>query len=161
MAISNLATANTKAVKAAQAQQLRAAQAQQLGMANPGVLGYGQAMQPGFGVDPGAGIPAGVSGQGKTPQVNATNQSALAPNGTVNQEVSNANTYEHKFYNIFQGGGGAYPLGAGGAFGGVLGGFGGGCGQCGGGYDPYSGAAYCQPQRGGIIGWIQKLFRGY
>lgn len=186
MAIQRLPQANTKAVRASNARLAAQAQAQartqQLGMPQgvlPGAaLGLGAGLAaPGLigpGIAPGLAQPGmlpGMSPQAlqKHPQLNATNQSALAPNGTVNQEVSNANTYEHKFYNIFQGGSPTY--GGGGVFGGgVLGGVFGGAGYSGGGWgsapvqcgiDPYTGAAICQPQRGGIIGWLQRLFRGY
>jgi len=43
---------------------------------------------------------AALNGGGGGPQVNATNQSALAPNGDINQSVTNTNHYENKYYNV-------------------------------------------------------------
>ena len=85
--------------------------------------------------------------------MNATNQSALAPNGDVNQNVTNENNY----YNIIM------PSSPFGRFfhGTGLGGVGGW-----GGYgqqptiDPATGAYYVQ-RESGVLGWLKRLVRGY
>jgi len=97
-----------------------------------------------------AGVrPASLAGlDAGRPQINATNQTAIAPNGTVNQTVTNENTYENKYYNII-----TTPRG------GFLGGAGLGYGSNS--YvDPQTGVMYVQNQ-GGITGWLKRLFRGY
>lgn len=95
-------------------------------------------------------------GNGGRPQVNATNQTAIAPNGNVNQVVTNENSYTNKFYNI------VVPH-QGGVFGGLFG-----SGSLFGGWntpgnsfiDPKTGVLYVQ-QETGITGWFKRLFRGY
>jgi len=99
----------------------------------------------------------GAAGQG-SPQLNATNQTALAPNGDVNQTVTNENQYVNKYYNIIM------PYGGiGGGFGGALGGLGGlgGWNQPGNSFiDPKTGVLYVQKEQG-FTGWVKRLFRGY
>jgi hypothetical protein len=97
---------------------------------------------PGFG---GVGTDPSLPG-GRTPQVNATNQTGIAPNGDVNQNVTNENNY----YNIIM------PQSPWQSF---IGGLGFGTSRPT--IDPRTGAYLVQPQRTGIIGWIQRLFRGY
>ncbi len=95
------------------------------------------------------------------PQVNATNQSALANNGTVNQEVTNTNTYNNNYFNLYgmqaspwgsmpsysyANSGMMSPLGAG--FGGSM-------------LDPILGGSFFGTNQGGVLGWFQRLFRGY
>lgn len=99
----------------------------------------------------------GLSSGGR--QVNATNQTAFAPNGNVNQVVTNENQYTNKYYNI------VVPH-QGGLFGG-LGGIGGAGGLFGGWntpgnsfVDPKTGVLYVQRDTG-ITGWFKRLFRGY
>ena len=101
----------------------------------------------------------GLSGS-RGPQVNATNQTAIAPNGNVNQVVTNENQYTNKFYNII------VPQ-QGGMFGGLFGGWGGAGGLFGGWntpgnsfVDPATGVLYVQKDQG-ITGWFKRLFRGY
>ncbi len=98
-----------------------------------------------------------TGGSGSSPQVNATNQTALAPNGDVNQTVTNSNQYSNKFYNI------VVPNGYG-AYGSAWGGVGslfGGWGSTGNSFvDPKTGVLYVQ-QETGFIGWLKRLFRGY
>lgn len=93
---------------------------------------------------------------GSRPQVNATNQTAFAPNGDVNQTVTNENQYSNKYYNII------VPQ-SGGLFGG-WGGVGnlfGGVGSQGSSFiDPATGVLYVQRDQG-ITGWFKRLFRGY
>lgn len=108
---------------------------------------------------PGAGGIGGIGGAGHgSPQLNATNQTALAPNGDVNQTVTNENQYVNKYYNIIM------PYGGiGGGFGGALGGLGGlgGWNQPGNSFiDPKTGVLYVQKEQG-FTGWIKRLFRGY
>jgi hypothetical protein len=121
------------------------------------------------GTNPAGGVPimgaAPVGGtvpqltglSGSRPQVNATNQTALAPNGDVNQTVTNSNQYTNKYYNI------VVPNGYGGigsAWGG-LGGLFGGWNTPGNSFiDPKTGVVYVQQEQG-ITGWLKRLFRGY
>lgn len=100
----------------------------------------------------GTAMPTAAS---RTPQVNATNQSAVANNGTVNQSVSNTNTYNNNYYNFYgiQGSPGAsFPMSAYNNSGYMYGGLGamGGFGLLGGGINS-----------GGVTGWLQRLFRGF
>ena len=99
----------------------------------------------------------GLPGAGGRPQVNATNQTALAPNGNVNQSVTNSNQYTNKYYNI------VVPNGYGGV-GGSIGGLGGLFGSWntpGNSFiDPQTGVLYVQEDKG-ISGWFKRLFRGY
>jgi hypothetical protein len=93
---------------------------------------------------------------GGRPQLNATNQTALAPNGNVNQTVTNSNQYVNKYYNIIVPHGGLF-----GSIGGVGGLFGGGIGTPGNSFiDPKTGVLYVQ-QETGFVGWLKRLFRGY
>lgn len=123
------------------------------------------------GTAPGAGMPIlgapGVGGavphltgvgSGGRPQVNATNQTAIAPNGNVNQTVTNENT--NKFYNIIVPHQGGLFGGIGGAFGGVGGLFGGWNTPGNSFVDPATGVLYVQKDTG-ITGWFKRLFRGY
>lgn len=94
---------------------------------------------------------------GGRPQVNATNQTAFAPNGDVNQSVTNSNQYTNKYYNI------VVPNGYGGvgsSWGGVGGLFGGWNTQGNSFIDPKTGVLYVQ-QETGFTGWLKRLFRGY
>ncbi|MCW2922842.1 MAG: hypothetical protein JWM98_246 [Thermoleophilia bacterium] len=98
----------------------------------------------------------GLGGSGGHPQVNATNQTALAPNGNVNQSVTNENQYTNKIYNI------VVPQQGGGLFGGI-----GGSSLLGSWnspgnsfVDPATGVLYVQKDTG-ITGWFKRLFRGY
>ena len=109
-------------------------------------------------------------------QVNATNQTAFAPNGDVNQSVTNENSFTNKYYNIIvpspmYGGGFSGSLGGVGLLGGYgvggLGGYGhtggllGGWNTPGNSYiDPKTGVMYVQ-QETGITGWFKRLFRGW
>ena len=101
----------------------------------------------------------GLTGGSRSPQVNATNQTAIAPNGNVNQTVTNENQYTNKFYNIVV----PQPGLMGGLFGGI-----GGAGGLFGGWntpgnsfvDPKTGVLYVQKETG-IGGWFKRLFRGY
>lgn len=93
---------------------------------------------------------------GGRPQVNATNQTALAPNGNVNQVVTNENQYTNKYYNII------VPN-----QGGLLGGLGGASSLFGGWntpgksfVDPATGVLYVQKDTG-ITGWFKRLLGGY
>ncbi len=91
------------------------------------------------------------------PQLNATNQSALAPNGDINQSVTNTNHYTNRYYNII-----TSPMyGYGGGFYGAAPGFGG-VGPWGppGFVDPHTGVWYTRNE-GGFVGWVKRLFRGY
>ena len=115
-----------------------------LGMPIGGVGGYG------------APVPQLTGATGGRPQVNATNQTAFAPNGNVNQVVTNSNQYTNKFYNI------VVPHHGGGLFGGL-----GGAGALGSWntpgnsfVDPQTGVLYVQKDTG-ITGWFKRLFRGY
>ena len=101
----------------------------------------------------------GLTAGSRGPQVNATNQTAIAPNGNVNQVVTNENQYTNKFYNI------VVPH-QGGLFGGLFGGWGG-AGQLGSWntpgnsfVDPATGVLYVQRETG-ITGWFKRLLRGY
>jgi hypothetical protein len=101
----------------------------------------------------------GLAGAGGHPQVNATNQTAIAPGGTVNQTVSNENTYSNRYYNIVVPNGGLFG-GIGGGIGGV-GGLLGSWNTPGNSFiDPKTGVLYVQ-QDHGITGWFKRLFRGY
>ena len=101
---------------------------------------------------------AALNGGGSTPQVNATNQSALAPNGDINQTVTNSNHYENKYYNVstttapyYGVGGGAYLNGS----------TGWGNPSASNSYvDPRTGVLYVR-QETGIVGWFKRLLRGY
>jgi hypothetical protein len=105
------------------------------------------------------GVPTltGLGSNGSSPQVNATNQTALAPNGDVNQTVTNSNQYTNKFYNI------VVPNGYGG-YGSAWNGLGSLLGSWNGNgnafVDPKTGVLYVQ-QETGIVGWFKRLFRGY
>lgn len=93
--------------------------------------------------------------QAGRPQVNATNQTALAPNGNVNQTVTNENQYTNKYYNII------VPSSGFGGIGGGIGGMFGGWNQPGNSFiDPKTGVLYVQKDTG-IGGWFKRLFRGY
>lgn len=138
-----------------------AAQAQLPLAAQPGLVspydgtsptGLPGGMLPG-GVLPGGQMPntGGMLGAGAAkPQMNATNQTGLAPNGDVNQTVTNQNAYTNKYYNIImpygQGGGGYNPFNPGLQGNSFI--------------DPASGVMYVQ-QDTGIVGWFKRLFRGY
>ncbi|MCB0878390.1 MAG: hypothetical protein KDC46_05350 [Thermoleophilia bacterium] len=90
------------------------------------------------------------------PQVNATNQTALAQ-GDVNQTVTNSNQYTNKYYNI------VVPNGYGGigsSFGGISSLFGGWNSPGNSFIDPKTGVLYVQ-QETGFTGWLKRLFRGY
>jgi hypothetical protein len=94
------------------------------------------------------------------PQTNATNQSALATNGNINQDVKNENSYHNTYLNII-----ASPYGYGGVMNQASMGWGAGTyGWNGMGtpytIDPATGQVYDQ-KKDGIIGWFQRLFRGY
>jgi hypothetical protein len=125
---------------------------------NPAGAGMGM---PIMGMPTGGAVPqlTGLGGAGR-PQVNATNQTALAPNGNVNQTVTNSNSYTNKYYNI------VVPH-QGGLFGGIGGAFGG-AGNLFGSWntpgnsfvDPKTGVLYVQEQKG-FMGWLKGLFRGY
>ena len=103
----------------------------------------------------GYGVPT-LTGAGSSgaPQTNATNQTALAPNGDVNQSVTNQNQYTNKYYNII------VPNSV---FGGV-----GNLGNLGGVFGSNSGNAFIDPQTGvlymqkdnSVIGWFKRLFSG-
>lgn len=91
------------------------------------------------------------TGTGQSPQVNATNQTAIAPNGDVNQHVVNENQYTNRYYNIIVPNG---ALGGWGGLGSVLGSwnqprqsF----------IDPQTGVMYMQKDTG-ITGWFRRLF---
>ena len=109
--------------------------------------------------DSGYGVPTLTGATGSTPQVNATNQTAIAPNGDVNQSVTNQNQYTNKYYNII------VPNGAYGGVGNLFGGSGGGLGGLfgsGGGnafIDPKTGVLYVQRDTG-FMGWMKRLFSG-
>lgn len=168
------AAAAAKAAAAAQAkaQAAQTAQLQQQQLAlRPGALtspydGTAPALGlGGYPLEAGTG-PGSLAGMAGNPQVNATNQSALAPNGDINQTVTNENKYENKYYNIITSttpqygvGGGYYnpAYGQGQTPWGMQQGYGNGQ-QCF--IDPYTGVMMCR-QEGGIIGWIKSLFRGY
>lgn len=115
-------------------------------------MGYGTADPTMTGLTPqltGLGA-AGAS----SPQINATNQTAYAPNGDVNQVVTNDNT--NRYYNIIVPNHGLF----GGAWNGVSNLFGG-WNQPGNTFvDPATGVMYVQKDTG-IVGWFKRLFRGY
>ena len=104
----------------------------------------------------GYGVPTltGTGASGSTPQTNATNQTALAQNGDVNQTVTNQNQYTNKYYNII------VPNSV---FGGV-----GNLGNLGGVFGSNAGNAFIDPQTGvlymqkdnSVIGWFKRLFSG-
>lgn len=146
-------TAAQQAALAARQQQQLAMQRAQLTQGAPGLVSPYDGSMPvnpalrGYPLEAGIG-PASLAGlDAGRPQVNATNQSALAPNGDINQSVTNENRYENKYYNII-----TAPHG--GFLGGMGLGFGSNCYV-----DPRTGAMYCQ--KGGIVSWIKRLFRGY
>ena len=103
----------------------------------------------------GGPVPQLTGLSGGRPQVNATNQTAFAQNGNVNQSVTNENQYTNKYYNII------VPQ-SGGLFGGW-----GGAGNLPGGFasqgssfiDPKTGVLYVQRDQG-ITGWFKRLL-GY
>jgi hypothetical protein len=143
-----------------QQQQLAMQQAQLAQGGTPGLVSpydgtTPMGMQPTMGGYPiEAGMqPASLAGlNGGRPQVNATNQSALAPNGDVNQAVTNENRYENKYYNIV-------TMPQAGMYGGT--GWAGGSAYGSNCYvDPRTGVMYCQ-REGGFTGWLKRLFRGY
>jgi hypothetical protein len=106
----------------------------------------------------GYGVPTLTGNTGSSPQVNATNQTAIAPNGDVNQSVTNQNQYTNKYYNII------VPNGALGGVGNLFGGSGGGLGGLFGSggnsfIDPKTGVLYVQRDTG-ITGWFKRLFSG-
>lgn len=98
------------------------------------------------------GLGSGADGSGR--QLNATNQTAYAPNGNVNQNVVNENQYTNKYYNI------VVPNSGMGALGGVGGLFGGWNTPGNSFIDPQTGVLYIQKDSG-ITGWFKRLFRGY
>ncbi|MCW2926861.1 MAG: hypothetical protein JWM86_829 [Thermoleophilia bacterium] len=106
---------------------------------------------------PTGGVPqlTGLTG-GRGPQVNATNQTAFAPNGNVNQVVTNSNQYTNKYYNI------VVPTHGGGLFGGIGGASALGSWNTPGNsfVDPKTGVLYVQKDQG-FGGWLKRLFRGY
>jgi hypothetical protein len=111
-------------------------------------------------------MPGSLAGlQSGQPQVNATNQSALASNGNVNQTVTNENKYENKYYNIItsptygSGFGTGYGLGAG-AIQGWGGLYGNGMDPSEVTVDPYTGAMIVN-RKTGVLDWLKRLFRGY
>lgn len=113
---------------------------------------YGEQLPIGAGSLMGGMVPGGLGGQGSTtaPQINATNQTALAPNGDVSQQVTNQNQYTNRYYNII------VPNGALGGLGGL-----GGWNQPGNSFiDPQTGVLYVQ-QSTGILGWFKRLFQGF
>ncbi|MCW2920815.1 MAG: hypothetical protein JWL76_689 [Thermoleophilia bacterium] len=127
---------------------------------NPAGAGMATGM-PIMGLPNGSAVPQLTGlGSGGHPQVNATNQTALAPNGNVNQTVTNSNSYTNKYYNI------VVPQ-QGGLFGGIGGAFSG-AGNLFGSWntpgnsfvDPKTGVLYVQEQKG-FMGWLKGLFRGY
>lgn len=114
------------------------------GAAGYGASGYGAS---GYGVPNLTGVGSGA------PQTNATNQTALAPNGDVNQSVTNQNQYTNKYYNIIVPNsalGGVGNIGLGGMFGG---------GQGNAFIDPQTGVLYVQKDNS-VLGWFRRLFSG-
>ena len=102
----------------------------------------------------------GIGGTGQTPQVNATNQTALAPNGDVNQSVTNSNQYSNRFYNIILPTGGMLsPYGGYGMLG-TTPGLGSWNTPGNSFIDPQTGVLYVQKEQG-FMGWLKSLFRGY
>lgn len=102
----------------------------------------------------GGAVPQLTGLSGSRPQLNATNQTAIASNGDVNQVVTNENT--NKYYNI------VVPHS-----GGLFGGWGGASSLFGSWntpgnsfIDPQTGVLYVQKDTG-ITGWFKRLFRGY
>jgi hypothetical protein len=113
-----------------------------------------------MGMPTGSAVPQLTGLSGGRPQVNATNQTALAPNGNVNQTVTNSNTYTNKYYNIVVPHQGGLFGGVGGALGGVGGLFGGWNTPGNSFVDPKTGVLYVQEEKG-FTGWLKRLFRGY
>jgi hypothetical protein len=165
--------ATTTAATTAAAQQAALLKSQQATLGMPGLVSPydGTTPFPGLaangtqypleaGTMPGslAGLDAG------RPQVNATNQSALAPNGDITQNVTNDNTYTNKYYNII-----TSPYGVGGGMYNPAFPTYGGWGGWGAPVSPYGQQAFVDPTTGalivhddgGIIGWLKRLFRGY
>lgn len=105
----------------------------------------------------GGNVPMLTGLSGGRPQVNATNQTALAPNGDVNQTVTNSNQYTNKYYNIVVPNGYGSIGSAWGGLGGLFGGF----NTPGNSFiDPKTGVLYVQQEKG-FTGWLKRLFRGY
>lgn len=113
-----------------------------------------------MGMPQGSAVPQLTGLSGGRPQVNATNQTALAPNGNVNQTVTNSNTYTNKYYNIVVPHSGGLFGAGGGAWGGVGNLFGGWNTPGNSFVDPKTGVLYVQEQKG-FMGWLKGLFRGY
>lgn len=122
---------------------------------NPEVAGM-----PIMGLPTGGAVPQLTGLSGGRPQVNATNQTALAPNGNVNQTVTNSNSYVNKYYNIVVPHQGGLLGGIGGAFSGASGVFGSWNTPGNSFVDPKTGVLYVQEQKG-FMGWLKSLFRGY
>jgi hypothetical protein len=117
------------------------------------------------GTTPVSGMPiAGATGMvpqltglsGGQPQVNATNQTAYAANGDVNQVVTNENNYTNRYYNIVVPNSGGLFSG----WGGVSNLFGSWNTPGNSFIDPQTGVLYVQKETG-ITGWFKRLFRGY
>ncbi len=124
---------------------------------NPAGAGVGM---PIMGLPNGSAVPQLTGLQAGRPQVNATNQTALAPNGNVNQTVTNSNSYTNKYYNIVVPDRGGLLGGIGGAFNGAGGLFGSWNTPGNSFVDPKTGVLYVQEQKG-FMGWLKGLFRGY
>jgi hypothetical protein len=123
---------------------------------NPAAAGM-----PIMGMPTGSAVPQLTGlGSGGRPQVNATNQTALAPNGNVNQSVTNSNSYTNKYYNIVVPDRGGLFGGIGGAFSGAGNLFGSWNTPGNSFVDPKTGVLYVQEQKG-FMGWLKGLFRGY
>jgi hypothetical protein len=156
------AAAHKAAVAHAAAVKAQALKQQQLGMSPSGLLpGLTSPYDGTSPLSPALGSALGFGGTANpgsahVPQVNATNQSALAPNGDINQSVTNNNNYENRYYNIV-----SLPQTSG--FGGIFGGL----SNLGNGLlgnqsyvDPQTGVMYTR-QEPGVIGWFKRLLRGY
>ena len=126
------------------------------GMVGAPITGYGA---PGYGAQGAVPQLTGLSSGGR-PQVNATNQTALAPNGNVNQSVTNSNQYTNKYYNLVVPHQGGLLGGIGGAFNGASSLFGSWNTPGNSFVDPKTGVLYVQEQKG-FTGWLKGLFRGY